>query len=204
MPPERLGQFGEDGSFPKSFAPAMDVWAWLVELVIDPNGRLHNPDHAHLLEADVAALWAASGFERQGNLVLGTAEELTFRCNAWQRGRQEQQFTEWFGRVPAFLITLDASYCRQCSDAEFLALAEHELYHIAQKRDSYGAPMFTKEGQPKLTIRGHDVEEFVGVVRRYGAVKGRLAELVAAANTRPEVAGIDIARACGTCQLRAA
>jgi hypothetical protein len=204
MPPEQLGQFGEGGTFPVSFAPALNVWAWLLERVINPEGRLHNPDHAHLLEADVAVLWAASGFERKGNIILGTAEEVSFRCNAWQKGRQEQQMAEWFGRVPAFLITLDASFCRECSDAEFLALAEHELYHLGHKLGPDGTLLFDREGKPKLAIRGHDVEEFVGVVRRYGIGAGRLAELVAAANRRPEVAGIDIARACGTCHLKVA
>jgi len=56
---------------------------------------------------------------------------------------------------------------------------EHELYHIVQSVDEFGAPKFNRDtGMPTLTLRGHDVEEFVGVVRRYGA------------------------RACGTCILK--
>ncbi|MDV6320963.1 putative metallopeptidase, partial [Chromohalobacter sp. HP20-39] len=109
---------------------------------------------------------------------------------------QEQQLAEWFGRVPAWLITLDAEYCANCSDAEFCALVEHELYHIGQETDAFGAPAFTKDGLPKLFLRGHDVEEFVGVVRRYGIgdSNGMLAKLVSAANCTPEVARIDVAR----------
>lgn len=113
---------------------------------------------------------------------------------------------EWFGRVPAYLITLDASYCRQCSDTDFCALVEHELYHIAQKRDAFGAPAFTKEGLPKLGIQGHDVEEFVGVVKRYGAgdPDGAIARLARAAANQPEVSRANIAGACGTCLLKVA
>lgn len=37
-----------------------------------------------------------------------------------------------FGRVPTYIITLAADYCSQCSDADFCALVEHDLYHIAQ------------------------------------------------------------------------
>ena len=109
----------------------------------------------------------------------------------------------WFGYVPSFLITLAADYCAGCSDAEFCAIVEHELYHIAQALDKYGEPKFTEEGLPRLKLRGHDVEEFVGVVRRYGASEGVKA-LVEAANNPPEVAKINIARACGTCLLKSA
>jgi hypothetical protein len=54
---------------------------------------------------------------------------------------------------------------------------------------------------PVLTLRGHDVEEFVGVVRRYGASE-EVQELVDVANAPAEVAHINVARACGTCMLK--
>jgi hypothetical protein len=110
---------------------------------------------------------------------------------------------EWFGRVPSFLITLAADYCAQCSDVEFCALVEHELYHLAHELDEFGSPKFTKDGLPKIALRGHDVEEFVGVVRRYGA-SPEVARMVEAAKQSPEAGNINIARACGTCLLRAA
>lgn len=62
----------------------------------------------------------------------------------------------------------------------------------------YGAPAFDKQGRPKLRIMGHDVEEFVGVVARYGA-SADVGLLVAAARTAPAVQRLDIARACGCC-----
>lgn len=120
------------------------------------------------------------------------------RAGGWQKGRQEQQFEDWFGRVPTFMITLDGSYCAQCSDAEWCALVEHELYHVAQAMDDFGAPRFGKDGKPKLKIRGHDVEEFVGVVRRYGP-SFDVKRLVEAANAGPELRLGNIAHACGTC-----
>ncbi|WP_414143866.1 hypothetical protein [Burkholderia territorii] len=40
------------------------------------------------------------------------------RVGGWQRARQKQQLCEWFGRVRAFLITLDAHYTLECSDLE--------------------------------------------------------------------------------------
>lgn len=185
-------------------APADGVWQWVQEQIIADSGHLHNPDHAHLVDADIAFMWAATAFTKKGRTVLGQAEEVMMRAGGWQKARMEQQMHEWFGRIPKFIITLAADYCSQCSDLEFCALVEHELYHIAQAADDYGAPKFNKEtGMPVLKLRGHDVEEFVGVVRRYGASKD-VQEMVDAANRPAEVAHIDVARACGTCLLKLA
>lgn len=183
--------------------PAHEVHEWISRQILSNTGSIHNPDHAHLLEADLCFLWASNAFDKRGRAVLGQAEEVMMRAGGWQKARMEQQMYEWFGRIPDFIITLAADYCAQCSDLEFCALVEHELYHIAQETDEFGAPKFTREGQPKLKLRGHDVEEFVGVVRRYGASRD-VQQLVDAANRPAEVAYLDIARACGTCLLKLA
>jgi hypothetical protein len=205
-PPASKRPFPPSAVLEGQFAPAPDVLAWLHAEILAEDGALHNPEHQHLLDADLAVLWAPGPAEKQGRSVIGTAEEVAFRCSAWQRERQEQQMREWFGHVPDYLITLAGSYCATCSDAEFAALVEHELYHVAQRRDLFDQPVFTKDGQPKLFIRGHDVEEFVGVVRRYGVgdPNGALARLAAAARGTPEVSRVAIAGACGTCLLKAA
>lgn len=186
------------------FAPAPDARAWAREMFLVDGAPLYNEDHAHLREADFHFLWASHGFSKAGRTILGQCEEVTFRAGPWQKGRQEQQMRDWFGFVPDFVITLDAEYCKTCSDAEFCALVEHEMYHIGHEHDEFGAPKFIKStGLPKLAMRGHDVEEFVGVVRRYGASKD-VQRLLDATKGAPEVAKINIARACGTCLLRAA
>jgi hypothetical protein len=189
-----------------TFAPAPDVRAWMQQEVLAEGGAIHNPDHGHLIDADLEVLWANGGFLKQGRAIIGQAEQVMFRAGGWQKARQEQQMVEWFGRVPAFLITFDGAYARRCSDADWCALVEHELYHLEHKRDEFGAPKFTKEGLPKIGIRGHDVEEFVAVVRRYGVGDpgGAIAQLAAAARGTPEVSRAAIAGACGTCLLRAA
>jgi hypothetical protein len=185
------------------YAPAPEVLAWVRAEILTQGGQLHNPDHVHLEYADIQFLWAPTGFNKAGRTVLGQCEEVTFRCGPWQKGRQQQQMADWFGIVPQYLITLDASHCLTCSDADFCALVEHELYHVGQEQDIFGAPAFTKEGLPKLMIKGHDVEEFVGVVRRYGAGED-VQRLIDAAKGAPEVGKLNIARACGTCLLKAA
>lgn len=204
MPPARLGTW--EGRTQILFLPAPEVKEWILATFVEEGGALHNPDHKHLLQADFEVLWAAGGFERQGRVVVGTAEQVNFRAGGWQKERQEQQMREWFGAVPKFLVTLDGSYAREASDTEFCALVEHEMYHIGQQTDVGGAPAFDRYGFPKLAIRGHDVEEFVGVVARYGTghPEGKLAQLVQAANAGPTASPLRISQACGTCLLRAA
>lgn len=188
------------------FRPAPEIGEWVRSTIIDEAGDLHNPEHRHLADASIGWLWASDGYSKQGRRVLGMTEKLQIMASPWAKGRQEQQFREWFGAVPEFLITLDGFYCGQCSDAEFCALVEHELYHIGHKADEFGGPAFTREGKPKLGIRGHDVEEFVGVVQRYGIgdAGSPLAQMIIAAAKGATVAPIRIAQACGTCMLRAA
>ncbi|WP_312384587.1 putative metallopeptidase [Atlantibacter subterraneus] len=184
--------------------PANEVNEWVNRQILNEGGGIHNPDHAHLIDAELRFMWASDSFVKKGRYVLGQAEQVMLRAGGWQKARMEQQMYEWFGRIPEFIITLAADYCAQCSDLEFCALVEHELYHIAQETDEFGAPKFYRDsGLPKLKLRGHDVEEFVGVVRRYGAGHD-VQQLVDAANRPAEVAHLDIARACGTCMLKLA
>ena len=203
VPPQSLLGLSELSDFGIRLAPAPEVWDWVSRQILANTGSIHNEDHAHLIDANIGVLWASSGFTKQGRVVLGQAEQVMFRAGGWQKARQEQQMRDWFGEIPEYLITLAADYCAQCTDAVFCALVEHELYHIAQATDQYGAPKFTQEGLPKLQMRGHDVEEFVGVVRRYGAGED-VQQLIDAASRPPEVAKINISRACGTCLLKSA
>ena len=189
-----------------ALAPAPEVLEWIGREVLNEGGAIYNPDHRHLIDADLQVLWANGGFAKRGRAVIGQAEQVMFRAGGWQKVRQEQQMREWFGDTPMFLITFDGRYAQTCSDADWCALVEHELYHLAHKKDEYGAPAFTKDGLPKIALQGHDVEEFVAVVRRYGVGDpgGAIAQLANAARRTPEVSRASVAGACGTCLLRAA
>lgn len=190
---------------PEQFVPAEDVREWLFDTFIAEDGELANADHAHLADADIGVLWTNCDNARNMRVVLGQAELMPpMAMGKWQRARAVAQIEEWFGGLPDFLITLFAPAAASMSDAQFCALVEHELYHCAQERDQYGAPKFTREGAPKFAIRGHDVEEFVGVVARYGAGAAGVQAMVDAANRAPLIAAADIAGACGTCGLKAA
>jgi hypothetical protein len=189
---------------PERFEPAPDLRDWIFDTFIAEGGELANPDHAHLAEAEIGVLWTNVDNGRNMRTVIGQCELMPpMAMGKWQRARAVQQIEDWFGAVPDFLITISAPAAATMDDASFCALIEHELYHAGQKRDIYGAPKFTEDGRPAFAIRGHDVEEFVGVVARYGAAAAGVSEMVEAASRKPSVALAEIRAACGTC-LRAA
>lgn len=188
-----------------AFAPAIDLIEWVRATFIDSAAELRNDDHAHLNFALLGALWTNVPNGRNGRRIVGQCEiPLSGTMGKWTKGRLERQLLDWFGEVPDFLLTFDANYAVECSDAEFMALVEHELYHAGQELDGFGAPKFRRDGTPAFAIRGHDIEEFVGVVRRYGADAAHASAFVTAALNGPTVAPVRIAQVCGTCQLRAA
>jgi hypothetical protein len=187
------------------FAPSDDLAAWARTSFIDEGAHLQNDDHAHLRHADIGFLWTNVENAKQGRSIVGQAEGGTPQgaMGRWAKARAIAQVHGWFGRVPDFIITIDANYAAICGDAEFCALIEHELYHCAQQRDQFGAPKFKASGEPVWALRGHDVEEFVGVVRRYGAAATGITALVEVANRGPEIAAARISHICGTCQRAA-
>lgn len=184
------------------FLPAKDLTEWAFATFIAEDATLLNEEHAHLRFARIDFLWTNVANSRGMNRIVGQAEfNPPAVIGKWQRARAEQQIEAWFGRLPNFLITLDATYAATCGDAEFCSLVEHELLHCGQERDLFGAPKFRKSGMPAFALRGHDVEEFVSIVRRYGvgAAAGQTLALVEAARGGPQIAPVNIQRACGTC-----
>ena len=202
-PPEHL--IDKDWSEEFLFEPAIDIYDWLHETILNPNSKLYNKDHEHLIgHSGVCFLWAEIAFEKQGRVVLGQAEIVQFQASGWKKYRQEAQLIRWFGFLPKALITLDARYCSDCSDSSFMALVEHELYHLKQKISPNGGPCYDSHtGHAVLQMRGHDVEEFHGVVQRYGASPD-VQKMVELANDGPTISRANIAHACGTCLLKLA
>jgi hypothetical protein len=184
------------------FEPAPALVDWMRDGFILEVAVLANPDHGHLASANIGALWTNVPNSRGGRTIVGQAE---FKppgstMGKWARARAESQIIGWFGELPDFMLTFDAGYAAACSDAEFCALAEHELYHCGQARDEFGAPRFRKSsGLPVFELRAHDVEEFIGVVKRYCADAAHVEALVLAAAQTADVPAGRIAGACGTC-----
>lgn len=187
---------------------APELKEWVITNFLTLGGELHNPDHDHIAEllhddeTFLAFAWASSAFTRAKRMVLGQCEKVMFNQGGWKKARQEQQMRDWFGFVPIYLITIDAGFCEQASDREFCALIEHELYHIGVERDGDGEIVYSDHtGLPKHYLAGHDVEEFVGVVKRWGA-SDDIKRLVEVAKQAPFVSEKNIAASCGTCLIK--
>jgi hypothetical protein len=156
------------------FVPAPDLVEWLFRTFIETDSPLFNEDHQHLQSARIGCLWTSVENARHGRRIDG---------------------------VPDFILTFDARYAEQCSDETFCALVEHEIYHAGKELDEFGLPRFKKDtGAPAFTIKGHDIEQFVGVVRRYGADASSVTAMIEAASSGPAIAPADIGFACGNCQ----
>jgi hypothetical protein len=115
-PPERLlGQDGADTVRPFEPAPELDVWARATFIAED--ALLLNEEHAHLRDATIGFMWTAVPNARGGNGVVGQAEIPSIQGGKWARGRFFQQVEEWFGLVPDFMITLEASFAAFAASA---------------------------------------------------------------------------------------
>lgn len=184
--------------------PAPELEAWARRAFVDEDGPLANADHAHLRGADVRFLWTDADNRRRGRFVAATAElgEPAPSLHGWTRARIVSQMLGWWGCVPDFVVTVSAPAWYEMDDTAACSLVEHELYHCAQASDEFGAPRFRKDGRPVWSMRGHDVEEFAGVVERYGAHREDVRRFVGAALLGPTVAPASIAAACGTCLAR--
>lgn len=187
-------------TFVPVFTAAPEVAQWANETFIDETSILPNPDHEHLRGINVGFCWTNVENIKRQRLILGTAQLLPPTGDKWSAGRAECQLLSMFGEMPEALIILYAPVAATMDDWQFMALVEHELYHIAGKVDRFGAPAFDRDtGKRALEMRGHDVEEFVGVVKRYGATSPDLQDMVRAVNKGAELSQTNIARACGVC-----
>jgi len=195
-----------DGLMRERFVPDPALLDWVRTCYLTEHGPLYDPVHSHLDQAKIGVLWTNVANSRQMRRIVGQAElvkHMSARNGTWTKARSDQQLSEWFGdELPDFVLTFDAVYADQAEDAQFCALVDHELCHAAQEIDEFGSPRFDRiTGLPKFAMRGHDVEEFVSVVRRFGieAAGQSAVDFVIAAAARPEVAQAKLAEACGTC-----
>ena len=185
---------------------SLGQWAWAT--FIDPSGELTNDEHYHLADATLLFYWSATPMNKGGKKVIGQTALPQCQGNAWTRALYERLIDQdskhcvGLGAWPDFIITID-TYAANLTDRRFCALIEHELYHCAQAIDAFGNPKIDMEtGKPKYMLRAHDVEVFIGEVRRYG-IQGGDGALSVLANAileggTVEQSEIDLACGCGS------
>lgn len=199
------------------FAAAPGLAAWARAAFLEEDGPFYVDEHAHLAEAWIAWAWAFVPGRTRGRSIIGETQLAAPRGSTWSRLRDAATIAGWWRAMPDaergadsegpdLLITLYAPWCTAADDGSFGALVDHELCHCGQALDGYGAPRINQTtGRPQYEIRGHDVEEFVGVVRRWGArALPDVERMAAAARKRPEFSAAQIAAGCGTCRRKGA
>jgi hypothetical protein len=190
-----------------AFGPAEGMDAFVRATFLDPASPLFIEEHEVLAQARIGYLWAAAEARDKNRQILGTAQLIRPPQKKWPSLRAYHQVQDWFGHVD-FLITLSAPFCLEAAtEAEYLALLDHELSHCRQDVDAFDEPKFSQDtGAPLWRVVGHDVEQFVGVVERWGADAAGVTDLVAAARRPPRFGDVDIRAVldgCGTCRKAA-
>lgn len=185
--------------------PSVELQEWLMNTFVHEDGELCNEEHAHLRMANIAAIWTNVEYEDGLMPVAGMAEIVKVNGKPWARTERIDHLCLLHGDIPQARIWIYAPYAATLSDGAFCALVEHELYHLAQKKDKEQQPLFDDEGRPVLTGRDHDVSEFLGIVERYGvdSVHSNVKKLVEVAKRQPLIQAAAIRSVCGTCAAAA-
>ena len=108
-----------------------------------------NPEFAQLKELGINIGYVTSDEEKKkgGRVTFG-------KCTI-VKGEQNRFF------IPHdVLITIYQNNCYYFSEAQHRILLEHELKHIFVEQD--------EEGEVTLKIRGHEIEDFLDIVNKYG------------------------------------
>lgn len=163
----------------------------VIEPYVVPNNATHpaviaerlmqHEAHAHLKENEVLIEWLLKTDlkTKGGKQVIGAVHEP--KVQGQLKDLFEMLLVRFFGEMPQFVIVLDREFWNAASPRDREALIWHELEHIKQAEDQYGAPKFTREGDPVYRLVEHDVAAFRSEVERYGAWSPDLVDFLAAA-----------------------
>lgn len=144
---------------------------------------MRTAEHRHLAENEISIgyLMRSVGKEKGGKLELGSVHDVKHMAQGAFKELFAQLLEGMLGELPQFVMVLDAGFWATASDRDAEALVWHELCHVKQATDRYGAPRFDMDGRPVYKLREHDVAAFNSEVARYGTWSPDLRDFVAAA-----------------------
>ena len=106
--------------------------------------------HTHLVNSKFAFLFVNKDMTRKGKIAIATVEKINAKFKA---------LTEL-----DFLITISYPKWKELSDKQQMAVMDHELTHcLVEDSEEPG-------GDTKFKIIPHSIEEFFGIIDRYGLV----------------------------------
>lgn len=162
-------------SLPPSDAHPADIAARVMRM----------PEHQHLADNDITFGWLMRHEPKVkgGRTELGSVHETAHMAQGGFRDLFEQLLCGMLGYLPQFVVVINLPWWEEASALEREALVFHELAHVRQKTDKYGAPRFNMQtGAPVYGVHGHDIEAFRSEVERYGAWTPDIRAFVASAN----------------------
>lgn len=131
---------------------------------------LTHAEHKHIRENEITVefLFRAEPKSKGGKSVLGSVHLPT--CQGVLRDLFEWLLAKHCGYMPHFLCVLDLGFWESVDPNIREALLWHEMCHIKQDLDQYGAPKFNKQtGEPTYGLVEHDITAFNSEVERYGS-----------------------------------
>lgn len=141
------------------------------------------PEHLHLAENEVSIgyLMRNTPKEKGNKVELGSVHTVKTMFQGGFKDLGLQLLAEMLGDLPDFLVVINAPWWEQATPLQREALLSHELCHVQQALDSYGAPKFDRDGLPVFKVVEHDVAAFRSEVERFGLWTNDLRAFVAAA-----------------------
>jgi hypothetical protein len=133
--------------------------------------------HGHLIGARVDFIFRSKPAKSKGQELLGKARKVS-GLNAYLAGGNESDGSEEF-----FVIELSAQHWKELTESQKRALVDHELEHCVADEDD--------NGNWKLGIAPHDVEEFASVLKRHGLWRSDLRSFAQIAQQQLDLAGVD-------------
>lgn len=145
---------------PQEYQPAPEVEEVARDLIHDY--------HTHLAAVRIEFVFASEPIKEKGKSVWGRAKKVT-GLNAWLASEIEVRDAN--PPKEFFVIEVVKPIWLQLDEKSKKALVDHELEHCEVDIDT-----------SKLSIRGHDLEEFNSIVRRHGLWKAAVELFLRAAN----------------------
>lgn len=125
--------------------------------------------HPHLQDARIEYVFSSTVSKKGGKEVWGTMRKIT-SLTAYLGGTKNEQDNGATG--PFFVMTISKPVWEELDSTKKKALVDHELCHAFVKLD--------EEGEAKLDIVPHDLEEFKAIVERYGLWRDDVKDFVKA------------------------
>ncbi|MFA5132705.1 MAG: putative metallopeptidase [Candidatus Paceibacterota bacterium] len=123
--------------------------------------RLIPKFHTHLVNARIAYLFKNKEIKKGGKIVIATAGKCSPKENALAKYNNGMSDVDVEGFD--FLLIVSYPVWQTLTDAQKLAVIDHELSHMLVQTDDE-----SEDGDTKYTIIEHDVQEFCSVIERHG------------------------------------